>query len=49
VAELLSRIQAESPRNARFIPVFSRDGSVDRTALEQALAHGFLIVRWHPN
>jgi hypothetical protein len=48
VTELLSRMQAASPRTARFIPVLKRDGSVDQAALEQALAHGFLIVRWHP-
>jgi deazaflavin-dependent oxidoreductase (nitroreductase family) len=48
VTELLSRIQATSPRTARFIPVLNPDGSVDQAALKQALTHGFLIVRWHP-
>jgi deazaflavin-dependent oxidoreductase (nitroreductase family) len=47
VTQLLSRMQAASPRTARFIPVLNRDGSVDQTVLERALAHGFLIVRWH--
>jgi deazaflavin-dependent oxidoreductase (nitroreductase family) len=48
VTQLLIRMQAASPRTARFIPVLNRDGSVDRTVLEHALANGFLIVRWHP-
>jgi deazaflavin-dependent oxidoreductase (nitroreductase family) len=47
VSELLSRMQAASPRTARFIPVLNRDGSVDKAVLEQALAQGFMIVRWH--
>jgi hypothetical protein len=47
VTQLLSRMQAASPRTARFIPVLNQDGSVDQVALKQALAHGFLIVRWH--
>jgi deazaflavin-dependent oxidoreductase (nitroreductase family) len=48
VTQLLSRMHASSPRTARFIPVLNPDGSVDQAALEQALAHGFLLVRWHP-
>lgn len=48
VTQLLSRMWTASPRTARFIPVLQADGSVDQSALEQALAHGFLIVRWHP-
>jgi hypothetical protein len=48
VAELLVRMQAASPGSARWIPVLNRDGSVDQAKLEPALAHGFLIVRWHP-
>jgi hypothetical protein len=47
VSQLLTRMHAASPRTARFIPVLEPDGSVDPSALEQALAHGFLIVRWH--
>ena len=48
VKELLGRIHAASPGSARWIPVLNADGTVDQGKLEQALAHGFLIVRWQP-
>ena len=46
--QLLLRIRAANPQAARFIPVLNADGTVDAAALEQALAHGFRIVRWRP-
>jgi hypothetical protein len=48
VTELLGRMRAASPGTARFIPVLNADGTVDQAALQQALAHGFVIVRWRP-
>jgi hypothetical protein len=48
VTQLLLRMRERSPRTARFIPVLNADGTVDQDALEQALADGFLLVRWRP-
>jgi hypothetical protein len=48
VERLLGVIAVGNPRAMRFIPLPRRpDGRLDPDALNQALAHGFRIVRWH--
>ena len=46
VDRLLRRLVRGNPRAARFVPFIEPDGTIDRTKLETALAHGFCIVRW---
>ena len=48
ISDLLAVMVAANPRAAAFIGV-SRgpDGRFDRTGLENAVRHGFRIVRWH--
>lgn len=48
VARLLAHMFSRSPRLAAFVPFVGKDGSIDRGALENAVAYGFRIVRWHP-
>jgi F420H(2)-dependent quinone reductase len=47
VAMLLSRMLAANPRLASFVPFLEGDGSVDRATLQNALDHGFCVVRWN--
>jgi hypothetical protein len=47
VDELLHRMMEGNPRLTSFVPFLDRDGTVDRTKLHNAVAHGFCIVRWH--
>lgn len=47
VEELLRRMAKVNPRVTSFVPVMGSDGTIDRDGLAQAIAHGFLIVRWH--
>jgi endonuclease YncB( thermonuclease family) len=42
----LRTMMAQNPRIASFVPFVGRDGRLDRSAMETALAHGFCIVRW---
>jgi endonuclease YncB( thermonuclease family) len=42
----LRTMMAQNPRIASFVPFVGRDGRLDRSAMEAALAHGFCIVRW---
>jgi hypothetical protein len=47
VETLLGRMLAANPRLASFVPFVERDGTVDRAKLQNALDHGFCVVRWH--
>lgn len=48
VARLLEVIAAANPTAERFVGVRrGPDGRFDRAALENAVRHGFRIVRWH--
>jgi deazaflavin-dependent oxidoreductase (nitroreductase family) len=47
VERLLHRMMASNPRLTSFVPFIGRDGAIDRAQLENALTHGFCIVRWH--
>jgi hypothetical protein len=46
VERLLGRILTINPRAVRFVPFVGADGTIDRATLENAVAHGFCIVRW---
>jgi hypothetical protein len=49
VDKLLTVMAAANPAAARFAGIArGPDGRFDRAALENALRHGFRIVRWHP-
>lgn len=49
ISDLLSVMVAVNPRAGAFIGVSrSADGRFDRAGLENAVRHGFRIVRWHP-
>lgn len=48
VERLIAVIARENPRAASFLPIPRRpDGRLAPDALEEALRHGFCIVRWH--
>jgi deazaflavin-dependent oxidoreductase (nitroreductase family) len=47
VERLLRRMIALNPRVMAFVPVAGADGQIDRGRLENAVKHGFRIVRWH--
>jgi hypothetical protein len=47
VERLLHRMMAANPRLASFIPFIGRDRQIDGAKLEEAIRHGFVIVRWH--
>jgi hypothetical protein len=47
VDRLLRHMLERSPRLSSFVPFMGRDGTIDRAKLENALGHGFCIVRWH--
>jgi deazaflavin-dependent oxidoreductase (nitroreductase family) len=44
---LLRHMLARNPRLTSFVPFIGRDGVIDRAMLQDALDHGFCIVRWH--
>jgi deazaflavin-dependent oxidoreductase (nitroreductase family) len=46
VEQTLRRMVAINPRVASFMPIIGRRGEVDRTSLQDALSHGFRIIRW---
>src|SRR5262245_53652174 len=46
VERLLRLMMARSKRLTSFVPFITSDGEIDRAGLENALAHGFCIVRW---
>jgi hypothetical protein len=43
----LQRMVAINPRVASFVPIVGRRGEVDRGKLQNAVSHGFSIIRWH--
>jgi hypothetical protein len=45
VVRLLGVMARSNPRITSFVPFFDKDG-IDRTKLDNALEHGFRIVRW---
>jgi hypothetical protein len=50
VDRLLSVMTAANPSVAKFMPLpRDAEGKLDRAALENAIAHGFCIVRWRPD
>jgi F420H(2)-dependent quinone reductase len=48
VERLLHYMFSRNRRLAAFVPLIGKDGTVDRPALENAVRHGFRVVRWHP-
>lgn len=46
VQRLLGYMFSQNRRLAAFVPIVGKDGTVDRPALENAVRHGFCIVRW---
>jgi hypothetical protein len=49
IDKLLMTMTAANPRGASFIGIGrDPDGHFDQAALENAIQHGFRIVRWHP-
>lgn len=46
VDDLLHHMLARNPRLTSFVPFIGRDGTIDRAGLENALTHGFAVVRW---
>jgi deazaflavin-dependent oxidoreductase (nitroreductase family) len=47
VERLLRHMIARNPRMTAFVPFVGRDGTIEPAQLENALSHGFCIVRWH--
>jgi len=47
VERLLRLMMERNRRLTSFVPFIKSDGQIDRDGLENALAHGFCIVRWH--
>jgi len=47
VDRLLRLMLRENRRLSSFVPFVERDGTIERSKLENALAHGFAVVRWH--
>jgi hypothetical protein len=47
VDRLLRLMLRENRRLGSFVPFVERDGTIERSKLENALAHGFAVVRWH--
>jgi hypothetical protein len=49
IDRLLGVMTRANPMVSRFVGMRrGPDGRLDRAALERAIAHGFVIVRWHP-
>ncbi len=49
IERLLGVMTRSNPMVSRFVGMRrGPDGRLDRAALERAMAHGFVIVRWHP-
>jgi endonuclease YncB( thermonuclease family) len=46
VEQDLRTMMAQNPRLTSFVPFLGRDGRLDRSAMETALANGFCIIRW---
>ena len=47
VEGLLKKMAAANPRVASFVPVIDPNGDIDRGKLENAVRHGFCVIRWH--
>jgi hypothetical protein len=47
VDRLLRLMLRENRRLSSFVPFVERDGTIERSKLENALLHGFAVVRWH--
>jgi hypothetical protein len=47
VETLLRTMMRLNPRMTSFVPVAGPRGEIDRQQLENAIRHGFVIVRWH--
>lgn len=47
VERLLRYMMTKNRRLASFVPFVERNGVIDRAKLENAINHGFAIVRWH--
>jgi hypothetical protein len=47
VGSLLGRMLHANPGLARFVPFIGPDGTIDDTALANAVHRGFCVVRWH--
>ena len=49
VDDLLETIVRGNPMAGRFVAIpRGADGRLDRTRLSAAIAHGFRVIRWHP-
>jgi hypothetical protein len=46
IVPLLQKMMIANPRITTFVPFIGSDGSIDRSQLATAAAHGFCIVRW---
>src|SRR5262249_33315097 len=46
VDRLLHYMMSRNPRLTSFVPFIDRNGTIDPQQLEQAIRHGFCIVRW---
>ncbi len=50
IEQLLAVMAAANPGLKRFVRIPRRpDGHLDPPSLENAIAHGFRVVRWHPD
>ena len=47
VERLLTTMAAANPRIASFVPVVDQGGDIDHQKLQNAVEHGFCIIRWH--
>jgi len=47
VERLLHRMAAANPRITSFVPLTGAGGGLDRGKVENAVKHGFAIIRWH--
>lgn len=46
VERLLGYMLSQNQRLASFVPFVGKDGTIDRQVLENAVQHGFRVVRW---
>ena len=47
VERTLLKMVALNPRVASFVPIVGQRGEVDRAKLQDAVSHGFSIIRWY--
>ena len=47
VEQLLQKMMKVNRRLTSFVPFIGADGRIDRPQLDNAVAHGFCIIRWH--